>query len=166
FGTGKTTVDMMAAATYLEKIVIGKYPYERFEIAGWDFVDETTNGTEDIWKIREGTNYPDFAWQNMLGDLAWPNGIDFIDYSVLANQWQLEKLSFDTVPNGGDGIVNFLDLAAFAQNWHGDYEQLFEFSSQWLMRGMYNADIAPTPADGIVDFKDFALLAKNWLKED
>jgi hypothetical protein len=31
--------------------------------AGWDFVDETENGTEDIWNIFEGVDYPKLAWQ-------------------------------------------------------------------------------------------------------
>jgi len=78
----------------------------------------------------------------------------------------LTKLSFDTAPDGGDGIVNFLDFADFAENWQGDYNQLYEFANQWLQRGMYNADIAPIPSsDGIVDIKDLAIFATNWLAE-
>jgi hypothetical protein len=37
---GKTTSEMQTASTFLE--------------AGWDLVDETDNGTEDIWWILEG----------------------------------------------------------------------------------------------------------------
>jgi len=36
-----------------------------FTDAGWDFIDETANGTDDIWNI-DGTNnngYPYFNWQ-------------------------------------------------------------------------------------------------------
>lgn len=98
------------------------------------------------------------------GDFAPPEGVDFIDFSILAKQWMLEKLSFDVVPTGGDGIVNFPDFALFAQTWQGDYNQLYGFASQWLMKGMYNADIAPLPAgDGIVDFHDLKIFAENWL---
>jgi hypothetical protein len=43
-GTGKTTTEMQTATTFLD--------------AGWDFVDETANGTEDIWWILEGKDYP------------------------------------------------------------------------------------------------------------
>jgi hypothetical protein len=43
-GTGKTTAEMQKASTFLE--------------AGWDFVDETVNGTDDIWWILEGQDYP------------------------------------------------------------------------------------------------------------
>jgi len=31
--------------------------------AGWDFVGETANGTEDIWWILEGQDYPRLWWQ-------------------------------------------------------------------------------------------------------
>jgi len=48
-GTGKTTAGMQTAGTFLE--------------AGWDFVDETANGTEDIWWILEGQDYPRLWWE-------------------------------------------------------------------------------------------------------
>ena len=31
--------------------------------AGWDLVDETANGTEDIWWILEGQDYPRLWWE-------------------------------------------------------------------------------------------------------
>jgi hypothetical protein len=48
-GVGKTTAEMQMASTFLD--------------AGWDFVGETANGTEDIWWIREGQNYPRLWWE-------------------------------------------------------------------------------------------------------
>ena len=48
-GTGKTTTEMQTASTFLE--------------AGWDFVDETANGTEEIWWILEGQDYPRLWWE-------------------------------------------------------------------------------------------------------
>ena len=41
--------EMQTASTFLE--------------AGWDFVDETENGTEDIWWILEGRDYPRLWWE-------------------------------------------------------------------------------------------------------
>jgi hypothetical protein len=46
---GKATTEMQTGSTFLD--------------AGWDFVDETANGTEDIWDICEGIDYPKLAWQ-------------------------------------------------------------------------------------------------------
>jgi hypothetical protein len=48
-GMGKTTAEMQTASTFLD--------------AGWDFIDETANGTEDIWWIDEGKDYPRLRWE-------------------------------------------------------------------------------------------------------
>ena len=48
-GTGKTTAEMQTAKTFLD--------------AGWDFVGETVNGTDDIWWIDEGKDYPRLWWE-------------------------------------------------------------------------------------------------------
>jgi hypothetical protein len=48
-GTGKMTAEMQTASTFLE--------------AGWDFMDETENGAEDIWWISEGNEYPKLWWE-------------------------------------------------------------------------------------------------------
>lgn len=53
-GTGKTTAEMQMSKTFLD--------------SGWDFVGETTNGTEEIWWIDEGKDYPRLWWE--LGDEA------------------------------------------------------------------------------------------------
>jgi len=55
-GTGLSTSEMQTANTFLE--------------AGWDFVEETANGTDDIWWILEGQDYPKLWWE--LGDEASP----------------------------------------------------------------------------------------------
>ncbi len=48
-GEGKTTAEMQMADTFLN--------------AGWDFTGETENGTEDIWWILEGQDYPRLSWE-------------------------------------------------------------------------------------------------------
>jgi rhodanese-related sulfurtransferase len=48
-GTGKTTAEMQTASTFLD--------------AGWDFVDETENGPNDVWKMWDGYDYPRLAWE-------------------------------------------------------------------------------------------------------
>ena len=55
-GIGKTTAEMQTANTFLD--------------AGWDFVDETENGTDDIWWILEGQEYPRLWWE--IGGEASP----------------------------------------------------------------------------------------------
>jgi len=48
-GQGKTTAELKTAGTFLN--------------AGWDFVNETANGTEDIWWILNGQDYPALWWE-------------------------------------------------------------------------------------------------------
>ena len=48
-GAGLTTAKMQTESTFTD--------------AGWDFVDETENGTEDIWWIDEGQDYPRLWWE-------------------------------------------------------------------------------------------------------
>jgi len=48
-GTGKTTAEMQTVGIFLE--------------AGWDFMGETDNGTDDIWWMTEGRDYPHLWWE-------------------------------------------------------------------------------------------------------
>jgi hypothetical protein len=58
-GTGKTTAEMQTASTFLD--------------AGWDFVGETANGSDDIWKIAEDLGYPRLWWEKYSGGTGEPN---------------------------------------------------------------------------------------------
>jgi len=53
-GAGKTTAQMQMIHTFTN--------------VGWDFANETANGTEDIWWIDEGQDYPRLWWEG--GDEA------------------------------------------------------------------------------------------------
>ncbi|MFB0525601.1 MAG: hypothetical protein ACETVZ_08655 [Phycisphaerae bacterium] len=53
-GIGLTPAKMQTASIFLD--------------AGWDFVGETANGTEDIWWIDEGRDYPKQQWELQVGD--------------------------------------------------------------------------------------------------
>ncbi|MBN2181668.1 MAG: SUMF1/EgtB/PvdO family nonheme iron enzyme [Sedimentisphaerales bacterium] len=46
---GRTTDEMQTADTFLD--------------AGWDFIGETINGPNDVWKIWDGYDYPRLAWE-------------------------------------------------------------------------------------------------------
>lgn len=146
---GKTTAEMKTLSTFIS--------------AGWDFIWESINGTNDYWRMCVSEpDYPRLTWEYSPSDFVCPDGVDFYDLAIFADQWLLEKLSYDI---NGDGIVNFLDFAVFANDWQGDMNDLADFASQWLKPSAYNADIAPAPAgDGIVNFLDFAVFAENWLK--
>ena len=55
-GTGLTVARMRTLDTFLA--------------VGWDFEDETDNGTADIWWLREGLDYPRLWWE--FGEVASP----------------------------------------------------------------------------------------------
>jgi hypothetical protein len=48
-GTGKSTAEMQTAHIFLA--------------ARWDFIGEITNGTQEIWWIEEGEDYPRLWWE-------------------------------------------------------------------------------------------------------
>jgi hypothetical protein len=48
-GTGRTTAEMCTIQIYLQE--------------GWDFAGEVANGTQDIWWISEGKDYPRLWWE-------------------------------------------------------------------------------------------------------
>lgn len=67
-GTSKTTAEMKTLSTY----------------TGWDFVNETANGTNDYWKLDLANNdgYPWLTWQEL--PLHWVGGTS-ADWSDAAN---------------------------------------------------------------------------------
>ncbi|UCF14987.1 MAG: aspartyl protease family protein [Phycisphaerales bacterium] len=66
-----------------------------------------------------------------------------------------ERIIADIAPGAGDGVVDLLDLAAFAAVWLTNSE-----SFNWNPR----ADMAPqNRPDGKVDILDLAVFAEHWL---
>jgi len=105
-GTGESTAEMQTGGTFTE--------------AGWDFVGETANGTEDIWAICEGVDYPHLAWEFVIGDFDADADTDFADFCILAEHWLAADGSFwcgQGCDLTNDGSVNWQDLMVFTQNW-------------------------------------------------
>jgi hypothetical protein len=103
---GKTTDRMQTASTFLE--------------AGWDFHDESANGVEDIWSICDGRDYPQFAWQFLIGDFDGDIRVDFMDFALFAERWLESDNRFfwcHGTDLTNDGKVDFDDLRVFAGNW-------------------------------------------------
>jgi len=104
-GTGKSTVEMKTLST--------------FTFAGWDFVNETVNGTDDIWTINENVDYPKHVWSlvNFIGS----SEVDFADYSFFAKQWLKTNCGTSNDCNGADfdfsDAVDDNDLKIFTDHW-------------------------------------------------
>jgi hypothetical protein len=98
-GTGKSTLEMQTETTFTD--------------AGWDFVGETANGTEDIW-IIDVNDYPKLWWQRSdpldllieLSDnidaMTLPKGIADSLQAKLNTAW--EKLEDDNEKNDAAAI--------------------------------------------------------------
>jgi len=96
-GEGKTTAEMQTAKTFLD--------------AGWDFVGDTANGTEDIWWIDEGRDYPRLWWEPRKygGGTGEPN-----DPYLIFTAEQMNAIG--TEPNDWDKhfkLMADIDLAAY-----------------------------------------------------
>lgn len=113
-----------------------------FVNVGWDFVEEAVNGTDDVWKICDGTNTPKLSWQKpVVGDWDCPDGVFVEDLGVLADEWLLGFLTYDVAPDGPDGIVNWYDFAML-----GVADEMGTFASEWLKPGAVRDDFAPNGA--------------------
>jgi len=111
-GTPKTTTEMQTKIT--------------FTGADWDFVSETINGANDMWRMCvDGVRYPMLSWQFGVGDFTCPDGVDFIDFAVLASAWLSDpkgtewKLVCD-ISEPKDSFIDDLDLVIFCDNWLED----------------------------------------------
>ena len=107
---GKTTAEMQTASTFTD--------------AGWDFVGERINGSEDIWMMTcEGMSYPKLNWwQPVLGDYFCPDGVDMIDMEHLALHWLDTGCDetndyCDWAEISNDSTIDFTDFAILADNW-------------------------------------------------
>ncbi len=147
----------------------------------WSITYTDPAGIESVWSNIES------SIQVIPGDFEPDCDVDLADLAVLTEQWLLVKLSADVWPDGGDGVINLLDLAVFANAWQSmpsfpnwnpkcdiapqggdgivDISDLAVFTGQWLQFGAYSADIAPQPTgDGIVNFPDFVIFSQHWLE--
>ncbi|MCP4710508.1 MAG: hypothetical protein GY869_17940, partial [Planctomycetes bacterium] len=104
---GETTANMQILGTFLN--------------AGWDFTDETANGTNDIWRMCvDGVKYPMLSWQFLKGDLVCPDGVDMLDLAFWDN-WLEYNCEDTNYCNRADldksGHVDLFDYSMLAENW-------------------------------------------------
>jgi hypothetical protein len=99
-GEGKTTYYMQQVATYTA--------------AGWDFLGYGTAGT---WRLcQDGIAYPGLGWEWSKADLICPDGVEFVDFAVLAASWMQSGAGLKGDLDGS-GLVDLADLAIFVQDW-------------------------------------------------
>ena len=108
-GTPKTTLQMQTESTFTD--------------AGWDFVSELINGTDDIWRMCvDDVNYPLFSREFNTVDFACPDGVDFDDFAIFGLAWRSEQGDGNWNPDCDisdpkDSVIDELDLVVFVDNW-------------------------------------------------
>jgi len=134
-GTGLTTAQMQTLSTYLD--------------AGWDFMGETANGTDDIWGLNSHANngYPFLAWQGYEHDPdpgMYPEGL-----GTEADPYQIATLDNLLWMSANDDCQNsyFIQTADIdasdTRNWNDGegWEPIGYFNygeGLHLFRGHYN----------------------------
>jgi len=102
---GVPTVQMQTRSTYTS--------------AGWDFVGETANGTEDIWTIHETVDYPKFVWK-LVNFTGWCE-VDLADFAFFADRWMDTNCGDAGDCDGTDidfsGTVDARDLGILCGYW-------------------------------------------------
>jgi len=104
---GKTTLEMQTISTFTN--------------ASWDFVGEDINGSDDIWRMCiDDVEYPKLRSQFNTADFVCGDGVDLVDFAILADTWMLSASQTgynDICDLQDDDIINFDDLVIFANNW-------------------------------------------------
>ncbi len=89
---------------------------------GWDFVGETTNGTNDIWRMcADGVDTPRLRWEFAPADFVCDDGVNLVDFAYLANYWGLTGCDIGTdcgrADIDGTGDVGLGDLLELTNDW-------------------------------------------------
>jgi len=89
--------------------------------AGWDFVNETANGIEDIWWIIEGQGYPRLWWERSNDDMLFIVVDDFERYVDIGNEgiFRVYHVWIDGFKNpsiNGSSIVGHFESPIAEQN--------------------------------------------------
>jgi hypothetical protein len=102
---GETTSNMQLESTFTD--------------AGWDFVGETVNGTNDIWTIKEGADYPKLVW-DLVDFVGW-GGVSGLDFAYFASWWDEGDCDSKDDCGGADldfsGFVDYKDLKILCDWW-------------------------------------------------
>jgi hypothetical protein len=104
-GTGLAPKEMRKNRTYLKE--------------GWDFVFETTNGTDDIWSRYRGINegYPLLSWQSpfpvksSLPDIIGEGAVDISDYPTALD------IDGDTITAKTDDPLKYTEEGTYNVTW-------------------------------------------------
>ncbi|NQV49598.1 MAG: T9SS type A sorting domain-containing protein [Candidatus Marinimicrobia bacterium] len=153
-GTGKTTAEMK--------------DYTTFTAAGWDFVSETTNGTDNYWDADQTTlvnsGYPILSWQTGA-DNSLPVELSLFtatrkDNSMLLNwitESEIENLGFILERSENSGpwqeIASYKDNPNLAGQGSVSYRTEYSYTDANIINGIeYNYRLADVSYEGEVKY--------------
>jgi len=145
-GTSLNTAGMQTATAFLD--------------AGWDFIDETENGTEDIWTIIEGQTYPLLSWQKYGGGTGEPN-----DPYLIYTPEHLNALGAE--PNDYDKhfkLMADIDLSEYdGKDGRAQFNIIGSYSRYASEQGCWNEGI---PFSGVFDGQGHTISHLTFENED
>lgn len=95
---------------------------QRGSFIGWDFVDDGTDGPNNIWRMcKDYHDFPRLSWEFAEGgDYACPDAVWMEDLEELAFNWLNDDsdTNFNYACDGfGDGQIQNDDLDVLSENW-------------------------------------------------
>jgi len=107
-GTPKTTEEMQTQNTFTN--------------AGWNFVGEDPNDTDNIWRMCvDGIDYPKLSWQFLPGDFACPDSVEINDLMYMLEYWLDDDCpgtpGCSIADINADNEINLKDFTHLAANW-------------------------------------------------
>jgi hypothetical protein len=141
---GVTGVSIMAPGFYIDEIDIPA-------LGEWLSFTNVPVVLLDV-PSPEGGTADGIIGMNLFADLNFVlrGGGLFLQDDPMVDYEPINRLIGDIAPGNGDGVVDWIDMAALAEAWLATPE-----SPNWNAR----ADMV---SDGIINFPDFAVMAQNW----
>ena len=148
-GAGKTTAEMQDASMYLA--------------AGWDFVDEIDNGTDDIWQMGiDRATYPRLAWEDVSAGqdarkIIFEATLDTDPGWTMGGQWQFGPPAGAGANEHGhpDPDSGYTGANVYGVNLAGDYASSVN-GPQYLIAGPFDC----------TGYRNVTLQFARWLNTD
>jgi len=150
---GRTTSEMRGANTFLS--------------AGWDFIGETINGSNDVWWILEGKDYPRLWWQLPEDDFNDCNATPLWLVYKPEPDWVLLEEINSRLEVSSFGPLEYTEALYISDGWWIDANQPFAFRVDFHYSKLDQGDgriilgLKPGIKDDITKYAQFEIGSNN-----